>query len=170
MVILAVLVAACGKDGAGQASVDRDATAPVDGHAALRFSGAVTGSFDADLEVACFPPVEEGDSFTVSIDSDAGVPAAAAVFLSMDFVIPDYRNEKTYTLEGPSAEDEADFDDFFLLFEEHARDPFGWHEGTEGTVGVEEDGTAGRLSFRRWRSGSGAEVDVEGTFRCGRKP
>jgi hypothetical protein len=166
---LALLVGGCA-DGDGQQADRGEDGLP--GHASLRFSGAVTGSLDADVEVACFEPAEEGIPFSVALDTDTGIAVDGKTFQSMDLVVPDYRGPQAYDL-GNALESEDGFDGegLFLLFEEDEEHPFAWgDEESAGTVTIDEGETAGRLSLRGWKNDLGDLVDVEGTFRCGRKP
>lgn len=142
------------------------------GHAAIRFSGAVTGTLDADVEVVCFAPEDEGDPFSVSMDADAGVAVGSNEFLALDLSIPSYGEPRTYDLGRALAEDEDfDADDFLLIFQEHQEQPFGWGgPGSAGTVTIDEGERSGRVSLRGWRNGAGAEVQLDGSFRCGTSP
>lgn len=171
-VALAVAVAgvasACGGGEEGQVSRQEGGAA---GHATLRFSGAVSGSVDADTEVACFEPAEEGDRFTVSIDADSGLPVGGQRLTALDVAIPGYDGPRTYDIHR-DLETEAGFDadEFFLLFDEPQDDPFVWGTpGSTGTVTIDEGGESGRLALRGWKNAADQRVDVEGTFRCGRQ-
>jgi hypothetical protein len=150
-VVLAL--AACGGD-------DSDGESEA-GHAELRFSGAVTGEVVAPLEVSCFEPVEDGDRYTVSIDSDLGVKVGDRTFVALDVAVPGYRDAGNYDLDHDSVEP----DDFFLLFRETQEDPFGWTG--RGRIVVSDDGRSGRLELPGWTDGTGAVVDLNAAFRCG---
>jgi hypothetical protein len=167
VVAVAVAGAACGGDDGAQVSGQDSAQS---GHAALRFSGAVSGSLDADTEVACFEPAEQGDRFTVSIDADEGLPVGPQRLMALDVSIPDYDGPRAYDIR-PDQETEAGFDadEFFLLFAEPQDQPFVWGTpGSAGSVTIDEGGESGRLALRGWKNGADQRVDVEGTFRCGR--
>lgn len=169
VVCLALLAGGC-RDGDGQQAEGGEDGLP--GHADLRFSGAVTGSLDTDVEVACFDPKEEGIPFSVTVDTDTGIAVDGRTFLSMDLAVPDYDGPRAYDL-GKALESEEGFDGegVFLLFEEDEEHPFGWgDEESSGTVTVDEGETSGRLSLRGWKNDLGDLLDVEGSFRCGRKP
>ncbi|MDP9071252.1 MAG: hypothetical protein M3N68_08190 [Actinomycetota bacterium] len=172
---LALVSSACGEEGGSEASREGDGEGKAAGHVALRFSGAVTGPLDAPLEVACFSPSEPGDAFTVSIDADAGLPIGLPVgtrrLAALDFSIPDYDGPKAYDLRRElDTEEGFDGDEFFLLFDEPEDDAFLWgDEGAAGTITVDQGGESGRLTLRGWKNSGGDRIDVEGTFRCGRK-
>jgi hypothetical protein len=167
-VALVLVAPACG-GGSGQRS--RQTGSAVTGHVALRFSGAVSGPVDADTEVACFGPTEKGDRFAVSVDSDAGLPVGGRKLTAFDFSIPDYDGPRSYDLARKlETDDSFDGDDFLILFAEPADLPFLWGQGgSTGAVTVDKGGESGRLSLKGWKDSTGANLDVEGTFRCGRK-
>lgn len=169
LVGLALVATACGGDGEGTAS--REESTVTGGHATLRFSGAVAGSVDQDTEVACFPPSEEGQPFTVSVDADAGLPVGHTELSALDFSIPDYDGAKAYDLRTErDTEESFDADQYIALFEDRPDDPFVWgHGGASGTITVDEGGESGSLALRGWRNSAGDRLDVEGTFRCGRR-
>lgn len=157
----------CGRSGEGAEGGDEGTT----GYARLRFSGAVTGTFEGEVEVACFEPDEEGEGFAVSVDSETGAPVGAHHLVALDFATPGYRGATTYDL-GDALRADQGFDpgDFILIFEEMEDRPFTWGgEAASGTVTIDDGESSGRVALQGWENASGA-VDVEGTFRCGRKP
>ncbi len=166
---LALLGGACGGENGTESSRQDEGKAA--GHVALRFAGALTGSVDSATEVACFGPSEKGDAFTVSIDADAGLPVGGRRLTALDFSVPDYDGPKVYDLKRElDTEEGFDADEFFLLFDDPEDDPFLWgDDGAAGTVTVDRGGESGRLALRGWKSSGGDTIDVEGTFRCGRK-
>jgi hypothetical protein len=151
-----VLAPACGDDNGG-------------GHATLRFSGAVTGTVDADLDVDCFKPAEQGDNFSVSIDSDDGAPVGDKKLNALDFAAPEYDRPRDYDLSRALAGAGFDGEGLFLLFEEYEQEPFLWgdEQRSSGTVSIDPGERSGRLSLRGWENGGKLRVDVEGTFVCG---
>ncbi len=165
---MAVGAGACGGD-EGEVS-DQAATT---GHATLEFEGAVRGTVDADVEVACYPPNEEGDPFTVSVDAERGIELGGQRLQALDFSIPDYDQPGTYDVAEAVRSGSFDAGDYFLLFEELAEQPFRWGEDERsgpGSITIDGEGTSGHLSLAGWENAAGQRVDVEGTFRCGRKP
>jgi hypothetical protein len=166
LVAAALAAAACG-GGEGRVLRQGDAAS---GHVTLRFSGAVNGTIDQDTEVACFAPAEKGDRFTVSIDSDTGLTVGPRELSALDVSVPDYDGPKAYDLvRERDTEESFDADEYFLLFEDPADDPFLWGKGSAaGTVTIDEGEESGRLSLRGWENSADERLDVEGTFRCGR--
>jgi len=164
LLALSVLVAGCG---GGRTHPPPTPNSP--GHARLRFSGAVTGAFDADLQIGCFTPTKKGDRFVVSMDSAKGARVGPnRTFVSMDVVTPDYDGAKTYDMrKAARAGEHFTADEFFLLFQEELRSPYGWTASSSGTITVDRSQTSGRLALRGWRNASGQTVDVSGDFRCG---
>lgn len=155
---LLLLVSACGDGGD-------------DGHVVLQFSGAVSGSLDADIGVDCFDPAERDDSFSVSVDSDDGAPVGGRQLSSLDFAAPEYDGPRQYDLGAALAGQTFDGQGLFLLFEEYQKAPFIWgdEQRSSGTVTIDPGERSGRLSLRGWENGDRLRVDVEGTFRCGEK-
>ncbi len=142
---------------------------PGGGQATLRFSGAVAGTMDEDLEVTCYLPAEPGDSFQVRMDSDEGKAVGSRELTSFDFIAPDYSGPKTYDLGAALQGQTFDGDGLFLLFKDLERAPFVWGEeqSSTGTVTIDPSQRSGRISLRGWENGDKLRVDVEGTFRCG---
>jgi hypothetical protein len=170
---LALVSTACGDDSAGQLSRQRGDAGP--GHVNLTFSGAVDGRVDAPAEVACFPPVEAGQPFTVSIDPEPGGTGEGPRLTALDFSIPEYDGPGHYDLAEAVSDEGLQTDDFLLLFEELETAPFRWGEGEgpppgPGTVTVDREVTSGRLVLEGWENPEGDRVDLQGTFRCGRRP
>ena len=117
------------------------------GHATLRFSGAIVGSFDSDAQVSCFPPREDDDRFTVSIDKDRDAPGGQdAGFRALDLTIPSYRGARTYDIGRQRGDEDFSADDFFLLFAQHEREPFGWSRRSTARITIDADQTSGSLS------------------------
>ena len=171
--LLCLLATACGDDSEGQLSRQRGDAGP--GHVSLTFSGAVDGILDTAAEVACFPPVEAGQPFTVSIDPETAAPVGGRHLTALDFSIPEYDGPGSYDLAEGVSQKGLDTDDFLMLFEERQTAPFRWGEGEgpapgEGTVTIGRDVTSGRLVLDGWENPDGDRLDLRGTFRCGRKP
>ncbi len=171
--LVALLASACGDDGAGQLSRQRGDSGP--GHANLVFSGAVDGRLDAAAEVACFPPVEAGHAFTVSIEPRAGAAVGGRRLSALDFSVPDYDGPGSYDLAEAVAEEGASTDDFLMVFQGLESAPFRWGEGERpapgrGTVTIDREVTSGRVVLEGWENAEGQRVDVQGSFRCGRSP
>lgn len=141
---------------------------PGGGHATLKFSGAVAGSLDDDLEVTCYLPTEKGDSFQVRMDSDKGKTAGDRELTSFDFVAPDYSGPRAYDLGADLKNGKFDGDGLFLLFKDPDK-AFVWgdEQGSSGTIIIDESLRSGRISLGGWQNGDDTRVDVEGTFRCG---
>jgi hypothetical protein len=154
-----VSLAACGGGGKEDAG---------GGRATLQFSGAVTGTLDDDLEVTCFLPVENGDSFQVRMDSDKGKGVGDRELTSFDFVAPDYSGPRTYDLGTDLKNRKFDGEGLFLLFKE-LDNAFVWgdEQGSSGMITVDSSQRSGRISLRGWENGDKMRVDVDGTFRCG---
>lgn len=168
-----LVAAACGDDGAGQLSRQRGDAGP--GHVNLTFSGAVDGRLDGSAEVACFPPVEAGQPFTVSIDAEAETAVGGRHLTVLDFSIPEYDGPGSYDLAEAVSEEGLETDDFLMVFEELETAPFRWSPGEgpapgRGTVTIERDVSTGRLVLEGWENAEGDRVDLQGTFRCGRRP
>jgi hypothetical protein len=168
-IALLALTVASGCDGDGEQRVVRR-DGGTGGHVALTFSGALTGRAEGPAEVACFEPAEEGDRYTVSIDSDEGIPVGDTAFSALDVAVAGYREPGDYDLGRSLASDEVDRDDFFLLFKRSPH-PFGWGgKESSGTLSIDRDGRSGELSLAGWESSTGEHVAVAGTFRCGKAP
>ena len=154
------------------------ANAVTAGQVNLTFSGAFQGRAEGVAEVACFEPVEEGDKFTVSIDSKEGLPLAGASspdgnvarFLALDVALADYDGPGDYELEHVRADEDVDRSDFFLLFDTDP-DPYEWGvDGASGTLTVEKGVASGKVALKGWKNVDGDVADVTGTFVCGGAP
>ncbi len=169
--LVTLLAAGCGGDDEGERS--RQDGGAVTGQADLRFSGAVTGTFDAPTEVACFGPSATGDRFTVSVDAEPGIEVGGRRFEALDLSTPPYEGPRSYDVGEALEGDDFEADDFLLLFEEFETDPFRWgDEGTRasGTVTIDAGGESGTVALQGWENSARDRVDLEGTFRCGRQP
>jgi hypothetical protein len=126
---------------------------------------------DQAVVVACSPPVDPGDGFGVSIDAPRPVTVGGRRFLALDFATPAFKGSQTYDLKRAVASDPAlQTNDFLLLFEEYQSSPFVWDEReSSGSVTVDAGETSGRIAFRGWKNGTGAKIDVAGSFRCGNR-
>ena len=145
--------------------------APGGGQVTLQFTGAVTGYLDTDVEVKCFVPTEEGDSFQVRLDSEDGEPVGTMKLSSFDFAAPEYLGARTYDLGAALAAEHFDGEGLFLLFKEMEDKPFLWgdEQGSSGFVTIDRSQRSGRVSLRGWQNADRLRVDVEGIFRCGEK-
>lgn len=168
--LVAVLAAAPACDRAERRRVTADGA--TSGQVALAFSGAFAGRAEGLAEVVCFEPADEGDRFTVEIDSQEGLPVAGADvrFLALDVAAAGYTAPGDYDLGHALAADDIDRGDYFLLFDKDP-DPYEWGiDGSDGTLTVDEGTASGRVALRGWKNADGDVVDVSGTFTCGKSP
>ncbi len=138
------------------------------GHLSLRFSGAVDGFLDSEVDVECFLPGVPGGTFSVSVDSEEGVEVGGRQLVALDFSTTEYTGPRAYDV-GAALQGDFTADSFFLLFEELEQQPFVWgqEQRSTGVVIVDPGERSGRVSLKGWENGLGMRVDVDGTFRCG---
>ena len=140
------------------------------GHATIRFAGSVRGVLNANLDVVCSRPSEEGERFKVSLDSDKGAAVGGRTFKALEFETPAYQGPRTYDLTGALVSDEEYGDDWILLFAEHEDQPLTWsEEGATGSLTIDPGESSGRMSIHGWRAADQLRVDLDGSFRCGER-
>jgi hypothetical protein len=157
--LLTALAAGCGGDEGDEAT----------GRADIRFSGSVSGTLSAGMDVDCSPPSEQGGRFIVSFDSDEGTKVGGRTFVALDVATPPYQGPRTYDLKDALASDPQLGENFFLLFREFEEQPLSWgvDEEASGTLTIDSGERSGRLSMRGWASSERLRVNMEGSFRCG---
>ena len=157
VLFMAAVAASCGDDGNER------------GGATLRFTGAVVGTMDTEMDIDCSPPAEPGGRFIVSFDSDEGVPVGGRNFMFLDVATPPYQGPRTYDLKQALAGDQELTQNFLMLFKELEDQAFLWgqDEDSSGTLTIDSGEASGRLSLRGWANSENLKVNIEGTFRCG---